>query len=81
MIAILIDWLKEIHFRFHLKYQTLYITVHIIDIYLTNQIIQRSKLQLLGITALLIACNNQEIFYPPIKDLLILLIKIMKKKN
>ena len=54
MIAILIDWLKEIHFRFHLKYQTLYITVHIID-NLTNKIIQRSKLQLLGITALLIA--------------------------
>ncbi len=54
MIAILIDWLIEVHFRFHLKYQTLYITVHIID-NLTNKIIQRSKLQLLGITALLIA--------------------------
>ena len=74
MRAILIDWLIEVHLRFHLKDQTLYITVGIIDIYLSNEIIQRSKLQLLGITALLITCNNQEIFYPPIKDLLIFLI-------
>ena len=68
MRAILIDWLIEVHLRFHLKYQTLYITVGIIDIYLSNKIIQRSKLQLLGITALLIACKTQEIYYPPIKD-------------
>ena len=81
MRARLIDWLIEVHFRFHLKYQTLYITVHIIDIYLTNKIIQRFKLQLLGITALLIACKNKEIYYPPIKVLIDITDKVMKKKN
>jgi hypothetical protein len=81
MIAILIDWLKEIHFRFHLKYQTLYITVHIIDIYLTNKIIQRFKLQLLSITALLITCKNKEIYYPPIKVFIDITDKVMKKEN
>ena len=63
MRAILIDWLIEVHLRFHLKEQTLYITIGIIDIYLSSKIIQRSKLQLLGITALLIACKSQEIYY------------------
>ena len=39
MRAILIDWLIEVHLRFHLKDQTLYITVGIIDIYLSNKMI------------------------------------------
>ena len=81
MRAILIDWLIEVHLRFHLKDQTLYITVGIIDLYLSNKIIQRSKLQLLGITALLIACKSQEIYYPPIKDFIDITDKAYEKKE
>ena len=81
MRAILIDWLIEVHLRFHLKYQTLYITVGIIDIYLSNKMIQRSKLQLLGITALLIACKTQEIYYPPIKDFIDITDKAYEKNE
>ena len=81
MRMILIDWLIEVHLRFHLKEQTLYITIGIIDIYLSSKIIQRSKLQLLGITALLIACKSQEIYYPPIKDFIDITDKAYEKKE
>ena len=68
MRAILIDWLIEVHFRFRLKPQTLFLTVNIIDSFLSIKLIHRAKLQLLGIASLLIACKCEEIYYPPVKD-------------
>ena len=68
MRGILIDWLIEVHFRFRLKPQTLFLTVNIIDSYLSIKLIHRAKLQLLGIASLLIACKCEEIYYPPVKD-------------
>ena len=62
MRAILIDWLIEVHYKFHLKDETLYQTVFIIDSYLSMFPILRAKLQLLGIAALLISCKSQEIY-------------------
>ena len=64
MRAILIDWIIEVHFHFKLNEETLFQTIWIIDTYLTYQIIPRNKLQLLGITSLLIACKYNEIYYP-----------------
>ena len=81
MRAILIDWLIEVHLRFHLKDQTLYITINIIDKYLSYQTIQRSKLQLLGITSLFIACKSQEIYFPPIKDFIDITDKAYEKNE
>ena len=57
MRAILIDWLIEVHYKFHLKDETLYQTIFIIDSYLSAFPILRAKLQLLGIEALLISCK------------------------
>ena len=68
MRGILIDWLIEVHFRFRLKPQTLFLTVNRIDSYLSIKLIHRAKLQLLGIASLLIACKCEEIYYPPVKD-------------
>ena len=70
MRAILIDWLVEVHYRFHLKDETLYQTVWIIDAYLSMFPILRAKLQLLGIAALLISCKVQEIYYPQLYELI-----------
>ena len=64
MRAILIDWIIEIHFHFNLRQETLFMTVSIIDSFLSIHFISRSKFQLLGITSLLIACKSQEIYYP-----------------
>jgi len=70
MRAILIDWIIEVHYRFRLKNETLYQTVWIIDTYLSILPILRAKLQLLGITALLISCKSQEVYYPHLNELI-----------
>ena len=70
MRAILIDWIIDIHFKFNLKLQTLYITIMIIDTFLSKKEIRRSEFQLLGLTALLIACKTEEVQCPQMKDLI-----------
>ena len=67
MRAILIDWLVEVHLKFKLAPSTLYLCVHLIDQYCTHNQVQRSKLQLVGITALLIACKYEEIYPPEVR--------------
>ena len=68
MRSILIDWLIDVHFKFGFTDETLFMTVSIIDRYLSVNQISRMKLQLLGITALLIACKHEEIDLPKIDD-------------
>jgi G2/mitotic-specific cyclin-B, other len=55
MRAILIDWLVEVHLKFKLVPETLYLTVSLIDKYLEKVVVNREKLQLVGVTAMLIA--------------------------
>ena len=64
MRAILIDWIIEVHFQFNLRQKTLYMTIWILDTYLSFHIISRKKLQLLGISCLLISCKSEEIYFP-----------------
>jgi hypothetical protein len=64
MRSILIDWLVGVHIDFKLVPETLYIAVYIIDKYLELKDTHRSKLQLVGITALFTASKYEEI-YPP----------------
>ena len=68
MRAILIDWLVEVHLKFKLVPATLYLCVSLIDQYCTANAVQRSKLQLVGVTALLVACKYEEIFPPEVRD-------------
>jgi hypothetical protein len=64
MRAILLDWLVDVHLRFNLRDETLFLSQFIIDSYIVNNQVQRNQLQLLGITAMLIASKYEEI-YPP----------------
>jgi len=68
MRAILVDWLIEVHLKFKLLSETLFLTINIIDRYLSKKPLARSKLQLLGVTSLLIACKYEEIYAPDIRD-------------
>ena len=63
MRAILIDWIIDVHLRFNLRQDTLFMTIWLIDTYLSFAFIQRDKLQLLGITCLLISGKSHEIYY------------------
>ena len=68
MRSILIDWLIDVHNRFQFKEETIYISIYIIDNYLSKKIIQSNKLQLLGITSLFIASKVNEIYIRRISD-------------
>ena len=68
MRSILVDWLIDVHFKFGFTDETLFMTVSIIDRYLSVEQITRTNFQLLGITALMIACKHEEIDLPKIDD-------------
>jgi hypothetical protein len=68
MRAILVDWLIEVHYKFKLNAETLFITVSIIDRYLSVEQVKRQSLQLVGVTAMLIASKYEDIYPPPIQD-------------
>jgi len=68
MRAILVDWLVEVHMKFRLVPETLYLCVNIIDRYCNLVQVARSRLQLVGVTALLIACKYEEIYPPEVRD-------------
>jgi len=71
MRAYLIDWLSELHLKFKLWPETLYVCVGLIDKYIMLQGDLRKKdLQCLGITALHIACKYEEIYPPELKQIL-----------
>ena len=70
MRAILVDWIIDVHLRFNLRQDTLFMTIWLIDTYLSFAFIQRDKLQLLGITCLLISGKSHEIYYPQHNKLL-----------
>ena len=68
MRAILVDWLVEVHHKFKLHTATLWLGVNIMDRYLEAEPVQRHDLQLVGVTALLIACKYEEIYPPEVKE-------------
>jgi cyclin B len=68
MRAILIDWLIEVHYKFKLQEETLFICITLLDRYLEKINISKSRLQLVGVTALSIACKYEEIYPPELKD-------------
>lgn len=68
MRAILVDWLVEVHHKFKLQTITLWLCMNILDRYLEAVIVERSQLQLVGVTALLVACKYEEIYPPEVRE-------------
>ncbi|XP_078166506.1 G2/mitotic-specific cyclin S13-7-like [Carex rostrata] len=68
MRAILVDWITDVHFRYNLQPETLYLTIYIIDRYLSLDGVKR--LQLVGMCALLIGCKYEELRAPRVNDLM-----------
>lgn len=66
--GILIDWLIEVHTRFHLLPETLYLAVNIIDRFLSEKVVQLERLQLVGITAMFIASKYEEVLSPHVEN-------------
>ena len=65
---ILNNWLVEVHQKFSLLPETLYLTINIIDRFLSQKVVQLDKLQLVGITALFIASKYEEVISPHVSN-------------
>lgn len=68
MRAILMDWLVEVHSKYRLRPETLYLTASTIDRYLTKVPVLRKRLQLVGVVAMFIAAKFEEINPPGVND-------------
>ncbi|KAK9679681.1 B-type cyclin [Basidiobolus ranarum] len=70
MRGILLDWLVQVHDRFKMHQETLFLCVNYIDRFLSVKEISIDKLQLVGITALFIAAKYEEISAPTISEMI-----------
>lgn len=68
--AFLVEWIIDVHRKFRLLPETLYVTVFLIDRFLSLKQIKKNQLHILGVTSLLIATKYEEIYPPELKDLL-----------
>jgi hypothetical protein len=68
MRAILVDWLVEVHSKYRLHDETLWLCVEIVDRYLQASQVMRNRLQLVGVAAMLIAAKFEEIHPPEVRD-------------
>ncbi|XP_027332322.1 G2/mitotic-specific cyclin S13-7 [Abrus precatorius] len=68
MRSILVDWLIEVHRKFELMPETLYLTLNIVDRFLSMKAVPRRELQLVGISSMLIASKYEEIWAPEVND-------------
>lgn len=65
--GVLIDWLIDIHGKFRLLPETLFLATNIVDRFLTHRTISLAKLQLVGLTAMFLAAKYEEVLCPSVK--------------
>ncbi|KAF9407399.1 G2/mitotic-specific cyclin [Podila epigama] len=64
----LVDWLVEIHHKFKLLPETLFLSVNIVDRFLSLRGVSLMKLQLVGVTTLFIASKYEEMVAPSVTN-------------
>ena len=68
MRSILVDWLADVHCKFRMAAETLFLAVNFMDRYLEREVVHRTQLQLVGVVALQLACKMEEIRMPDARD-------------
>ncbi|KAH0698918.1 hypothetical protein KY284_013133 [Solanum tuberosum] len=81
MRGVLIDWIIEVHDKFELKEETLFLTVNLLDRFLEKQVVAKNKLQLVGLVAFLIAGKYEEILPPLVHELVVISYETYTKKD
>ncbi|KAL8767003.1 MAG: hypothetical protein Q9209_006357 [Squamulea sp. 1 TL-2023] len=69
MRSVLMDWLVQVHHRFQLLPETLFLCVNYIDRFLSCKIVSLGKLQLVGATAIFVAAKYEEINCPSVQEI------------
>ncbi|SCU99288.1 LAFA_0G23112g1_1 [Lachancea sp. 'fantastica'] len=77
----LIDWIVQVHARFQLLPETLFLTVNIIDRFLSRKTVTLNRFQLVGAAALFLAAKFEEINCPTIKEILYMLDNAYSKEE
>lgn len=72
MRSVLVDWLIDIHSKFRLVPETLFLALNIVDRFLSLRTISLNKLQLVGLTAMFIAAKYEEVLCPSVHNFLYL---------
>ncbi|KAH7977820.1 hypothetical protein HPB49_003695 [Dermacentor silvarum] len=70
MRVILINWMMMVHQRFQLLQETLFLAVSLTDRFLQVQSVSRSKLQLLGVSAIFVGGKFEEMMPPTLADMI-----------
>ncbi|XP_018006504.1 G2/mitotic-specific cyclin-B3 isoform X2 [Hyalella azteca] len=81
MRSILVDWMVEVQESFELNHETLYLAVKLVDLHLSKTVISRDQLQLVGSTALFVACKFDERVSPYVDDFLYICDDAYKRKE
>ena len=81
MRCILIDWIISLQNKFFKKSKTLFLTINLIDRYLSKKPILRTKFQLLGVSSLFIAFKYEEIYMKNILDFVELTARAFNKNE
>lgn len=68
MRGVLIDWVVQVHQRFNLLPETLFLTVNYIDRFLSRRRVSLLRFQLVGAVALFIAAKYEEINCPTVQE-------------
>ncbi|KAJ2092702.1 G2/mitotic-specific cyclin [Coemansia sp. RSA 1813] len=68
MRRVLVNWLVQIHYQLRMLPETLFLAVNIVDRFLSKRQVSVDKLQLVGLTGLLIACKYEEMTTPHVQD-------------
>ena len=77
----LVDWLLQVHLRYHMLPETIWIAINIIDRFLTKRVVSIAKLQLVGITAIFIAAKYEEILAPGVDEFVFLTQKAYSREE
>lgn len=68
MREVLVDWLIEVHNRYKMRDETIFVAVRLVDKFLDLQEVEYHRFQLLGTACLMIAAKYEEIYPPKVKD-------------
>lgn len=70
MRVVLVDWIVDLHLKFHLHQSTLWLCVSLFDRYLSIAHSHvRTEVQLVGVTCFLIASKFEDIYPPTLEEL------------
>ncbi|XP_020589705.1 putative cyclin-B3-1 isoform X2 [Phalaenopsis equestris] len=72
MRSVLVNWLIEVHHKYQLMEESLFLMIELLDRLLSIVNIKKNELQLLGLTTLLLASKYEDYWHPKVDELITL---------